>query len=322
MEIGDGRLQSVEGGLERLRVTGPAFRRDQLEPRCLGGGHDLALAVDDGDKAEVVSEEQDRFLRDQRAKLEASDRAENVDAAAEALGLSDDDQAVEPVCERVPVVGGLRVDASVVEELDAVGQVLGDAVEPALPVGIVDGLGGGADVDADRSVGTALCGDAVHGRDVAALLLGSSEGLHIQGITMPGHLRRMHSAHDAFAAPRMRNGAGECPALAPCQAVLTHRRHGLSQGVDVGSQGGSVSLNKIHSDMAKPREVELRGTAADLTREGLDMMQGTRTRREAHTKVPAVAAMSRPSLRLGAVFVFPRHSACGRTSAPEGGEMV
>jgi hypothetical protein len=63
-----------------------------------------------------------------------------------------------------------------------------------------------------------------------------------------------------------------------------------------------VSLNKIHSDMAKPREVELRGTAADLTREGLDMMQGTRTRREAHTKVPAVAAMARPSLRLGAVL--------------------
>ncbi|CAL9675454.1 hypothetical protein SUDANB176_07739 (plasmid) [Streptomyces sp. enrichment culture] len=83
-----------------------------------------------------------------------------------------------------------------------------------------------------------------------------------------------------------------------------------------------MSLNKIHSDMAKPREVELRGTAADLTREGLDVMQGTRTRRQAHTKAPAVAAMARPSLRLGAVFVFPRHFACGRTSAPKGGEMV
>lgn len=52
------------------------------------------------------------------------------------------------------------------------------------------------------------------------------------------------------------------------------------------------------------------------------MMQGTRTLRHAHTKAPAVAATYRPSLRLGAFHVFPRHSDCGYTSAPEGGEMA
>lgn len=61
--------------------------------------------------------------------------------------------------------------------------------------------------------------------------------------------------------------------------------------------------------------------AADLSREGLDSMQGTRTLRQAHTKAPAVAAMAHASLRLGAPFVFPRQSGCGYTSAPEGGEM-
>lgn len=61
--------------------------------------------------------------------------------------------------------------------------------------------------------------------------------------------------------------------------------------------------------------------AADLSREGLDEMQGTRTLRQAHTKAPAVAAMARTSLRLGAFFVFLRRSGCGCTSAPEGGEM-
>lgn len=61
--------------------------------------------------------------------------------------------------------------------------------------------------------------------------------------------------------------------------------------------------------------------AEDLSREGLDSMQGTRTLRQTHTKAPAVEAMIRSSLRLGAFFVFPHRSVCGRTSAPEGGEM-
>lgn len=52
-----------------------------------------------------------------------------------------------------------------------------------------------------------------------------------------------------------------------------------------------------------------------------DMEQGTRTLRQAHNKAPAVEAMTRTSLRPGAFFFFPRHSACGWTSAPEGGEM-
>jgi hypothetical protein len=82
-----------------------------------------------------------------------------------------------------------------------------------------------------------------------------------------------------------------------------------------------VSVNKIHMDMVKPREVVLRGAAADLSREGHDMMQGTRTLPQTHTKAPAVAAMARTSLRSGAFFAFPRQSGCGRTSAPEGGEM-
>ncbi|GGX58877.1 hypothetical protein GCM10010321_89440 [Streptomyces chartreusis] len=84
-----------------------------------------------------------------------------------------------------------------------------------------------------------------------------------------------------------------------------------------------MSLNKIDIDMVKPREAALRGTAADLSREGLDAMKGTRTLRQTHTKAPAVAAMTmnRASLRLGAFLVFPRRYGCGRTSAPKGGEM-
>lgn len=73
--------------------------------------------------------------------------------------------------------------------------------------------------------------------------------------------------------------------------------------------------------MAKPREVALRGSAADLSKEGLDVMQGTRTLRQTHTKAPAVAAMARPSLRSSAFSVFPHKPACGHISTPEGGEM-
>ena len=82
-----------------------------------------------------------------------------------------------------------------------------------------------------------------------------------------------------------------------------------------------MSLNKINIDMARPREVELRGPAADLSRKGLDAMKGTRTLRQAHTKAPAVAAMGLTSLRSRAFVVSPHQSACGHTSAPEGGEM-
>lgn len=69
--------------------------------------------------------------------------------------------------------------------------------------------------------------------------------------------------------------------------------------------------------MVMPREAALRGTAADLSREGLDTVKDTLTHRQA----PPVAAMTRASLRSRALFVFPRQSGCGRTSAPEGGEM-
>jgi hypothetical protein len=76
------------------------------------------------------------------------------------------------------------------------------------------------------------------------------------------------------------------------------------------------------ADPVGPEELALPDPgAADLSREGRDLMQGTRTHRQAHTKAPAVAAMTRASLRLGASPVFPRRSGGGRTSAPEGGEM-
>ncbi len=77
-------------------------------------------------------------------------------------------------------------------------------------------------------------------------------------------------------------------------------------------------MNKIHTEMVKPREAALRGAAADLSREGLDVMQDTHTQLQAL----AVAAMTRASLRRGSLSFFPRRPGCGRTSAPEGGEMV
>lgn len=78
-------------------------------------------------------------------------------------------------------------------------------------------------------------------------------------------------------------------------------------------------------DMAKPREVELRGTAADPRREGLDMDKGTRTLSPTHAKAPAVAAMTPASLRLGAFCVglgLPHRSGCGHTSPLEGVGMT
>jgi hypothetical protein len=148
-----------------------------------------------------------------------------------------------------------------------------------------------------------------------------SEGLHIKVIIVPGLLRHMHTTHHARTVPRLWSGAGNSEFLALRQEPLAYGRHERYRGVVVGSQGSTVSLNKIHTDMVKPREAALRGTAADLSREGLDAMKGTRTLRQTHTKAPAVAAMARTSLRLGAFDVFPRQSGCGCTSAPEGGEM-
>jgi hypothetical protein len=138
---------------------------------------------------------------------------------------------------------------------------------------------------------------------------------------MPGLLRRVHTAHHARAVPRVWNGAGDRglwrSVRRSCPVTDTS-----GTGVSLGDlRGVPCPLNKIHMDMVKPREVVLRGTAADLSKAGLDMMQGTRTLPQAHTKAPAVAAMTRTSLRQGAFDVFPRQSGCGRTSAPEGGEM-
>jgi hypothetical protein len=131
----------------------------------------------------------------------------------------------------------------------------------------------------------------------------------------------MHTAHHARTMPLAWSWAGHRVVLALRQETQSYWRHERYRGVAVGPQRGTVSLNKIHTDMVKPREAALRGTAADLSREGLDMEQGTRTLRHTHSKAPAVAAMTRASLRLGAFSVFPRQSGCGCTSAPEGGEM-
>lgn len=75
-----------------------------------------------------------------------------------------------------------------------------------------------------------------------------------------------------------------------------------------------MSVDTITTDMAKPREAALRGTAADLTANGLDMLQGTRTLCQTHKAPTAVAAMTCASLRLGAFSMLPQRS--GRGHAP------
>lgn len=98
------------------------------------------------------------------------------------------------------------------------------------------------------------------------------------------------------------------------------------------SGGVAYAPDIRHMEKARARECQLAdpvglqscssgSRAADLSREGLDEMQGTRTLRQAHTKAPAVAAMTRTSLRLGAFVVFPRRSERGHTPTPDGGEM-
>jgi hypothetical protein len=82
-------------------------------------------------------------------------------------------------------------------------------------------------------------------------------------------------------------------------------------------------VHKIHTDMAKPREVVLRGPAADQLQDGPDMRQGTRTRRQAHNEAPAaVEATICASLRAGAFLTLPRWSGRGYTSPLEGVEMT
>lgn len=85
-----------------------------------------------------------------------------------------------------------------------------------------------------------------------------------------------------------------------------------------------MSADKINTDMVKPREAALRGTAADQGWDGLDMAQGTRTLRQAHNKAPAaVVAMLHASLRrAGAFSMLPRWSGRGYTSPREGVEMT
>lgn len=75
-----------------------------------------------------------------------------------------------------------------------------------------------------------------------------------------------------------------------------------------------MSVDKLHKDMAKPREVALRGTAADLTANGLDMLQGTRTPCHTHKAPTAVEAMTCASLRPGAFSMLPQRSSCGYAS--------
>lgn len=76
-----------------------------------------------------------------------------------------------------------------------------------------------------------------------------------------------------------------------------------------------MSVDTITVDMAKPREAALRGTAADLTENGLDMDQGTRTPCQTHKAPTAVVAMTNASLRLtGAFSDLPQRSGRGYAS--------
>ncbi|PAU46876.1 hypothetical protein CK936_21460 [Streptomyces albireticuli] len=118
-----------------------------------------------------------------------------------------------------------------------------------------------------------------------------------------------------------RGGRHGC-VLAGRQAAVQARRHGWFGHAWQGRDRGSVSVDKIYTDMAEPREVELRGTAADQLQDGLDMVQVTRTFLQTHTKAPAVAAMTRTSLRLGAFCMLPRRSGHGYASHRAGVEMT
>jgi hypothetical protein len=117
----------------------------------------------------------------------------------------------------------------------------------------------------------------------------------------------MHSSHHARTMPLVWSGAGQRIVLAHCQEAQSYWRHEWYRGVAEGSQRGTVSLKKIHTDMVEPREAALRGTAADLSREGLDTVKDTHTHRQA----PSVAAMTRTSLRLVPLLSSRTHPAAG-----------
>lgn len=129
--------------------------------------------------------------------------------------------------------------------------------------------------------------------------------------------------------PQLRSGAPSAsPRSLATRAVPGCRRviaggYGIPQTREEPQKWqGSVSRNS--RTLWNPGAPTPDSVAEDLSREGLDMQQGTRTLGQTHTKAPAVAAMtmSRASLRPGAFSVFPHRSVCGRISAPEGGEMV
>lgn len=96
------------------------------------------------------------------------------------------------------------------------------------------------------------------------------------------------------------------------------------RGVVTRREGGTVSEDKIHTDMAYPPRVGAPGgMAEDLLEDGLDMIQGTRTLCQTHKAPASVAAMTCASLRwLGAFSMLPRRSGRGYTSPLKGVEMT
>ncbi|GGR45886.1 hypothetical protein GCM10010219_59350 [Streptomyces netropsis] len=104
---------------------------------------------------------------------------------------------------------------------------------------------------------------------------------------------------------------------------MSARRHGGGWDIVARPDRGSVSVDTIYTDMAKPREAALRGTAADLRWDGLDMTQGTRTLCQTHNKAPASVAATRSSLRsAGAFSALPRQAGRGYTSPRMGVAMT
>lgn len=110
----------------------------------------------------------------------------------------------------------------------------------------------------------------------------------------------------------------ELPIWRGVKCVLCKADTGCAR-VSLHAVMGVLCLRIRSTDMVKPREAALRGTAADLLKEGLDMHQGTRTLCQAHNKAPtAVAATTCTSLRRAGAFpMLPPRIGRGHASPQE-----
>lgn len=280
----------------------------------------FGLAVEDRDESVFHGVEKNRSTRaDDGDELLASDGAELDDACLAGLGsLSGDDESVEGVREFGPgfLVGAFVGEVSVVvEQVDAVGEGFADGVEAALPVGALGEVRRRAEVDAHRSGPTGV-GELAH-------CLHEAVASGWRSVTVERVFGRVHGRHHAVLVSHV---FVRCPLglrLMVCQFALGLRRHGMWRGDAGAGHGGRVIPNSAHTALT-PREVALRGATADDLVGGLDMMQGTRTLRQTHTKAPdSVVAMARTSLRSpGALSMLPRRSERGYASPRKGVEMT